>query len=791
VDQPASLGGSAIFTVATSGGAPVTYQWLQDGVPLTNGVGITGANSATLTISNVSFADAALYSVVVGNSTGSVTSDEAVLEVIYAPPSITTQPFSQTVVAGTPVTLSVTASGNQPLTYQWRENGTNLTDGGGISGSATTTLSLANVSVASSGTYSVIVSNSLFAVSSTNAVLTVVPATPAFAATTSLHSFTGGTDGAYPYGGVIQGRDGNLYGMDESGGTAGAGVVFKATLAGTMTPEYGFLGGTNGQSPYGGLVQGANNNFYGSTLLGGADSAGNLFSMTNNGTVTSLYSFTGGSDGAEPVGSLILASDGNFYGTALEGGSDTNGTVYRMTPSGAETTLYQFTGGSDGGEPYAPLIQARDGNFYGTTLIGGANGDGVIFRMSRAGTLTTIVSFNYTNGAEPQGGLVQAADGNLYGTTVVGGSIGYGTVFRVTTNGVLTTLFSFGATNGANPAASLVQGTDGNLYGTTAAGGAGNQGTAFRITTNGLLTTLVWFDGFNGANPQAALVQASDGNFYGTAPYGGPGYNPTAGGGNGTLFRITVPIFATNQFTAAPGIAALPYSATIAVRTDAPGGDSLTFSKVSGPAWLNVATNGALSGTPADANIGTNVFAVALTDANGVSATATMFVIITPDPAPTFLANPFSEPAAAAGAPYAATIATNATAPYLSEGDVLTFALVSGPAWLNVAPTGLLSGTPSASDAGTDTFVVSATDLGGNDAFATLMIYVTAPLTGAISTQGTNISFTWSGGTPPYQIQMTTSLVNPVWQNVGGPTSTTTLLISATNSAAFYRILEQ
>jgi uncharacterized repeat protein (TIGR03803 family) len=726
-DQSAYVGGSALFTVATSGSSPVFYQWQQDGINLTNGGNISGSTTATLRITNVTVSDAALYSVIVSNAFNSIVSDDAVLDVNFSPPDITTQPASQTCVAGTTVMLSVAALGDQPLFYQWQENGTNLTDGGTISGSATSTLTLANVTVANGGNYSVIVSNGLYAVSSDEAVLTVVSVTPPSASMTNLHYFADYGDGAFSYAGLIEGTDGNLYGTAEGGGSSYDGSIFRMTLSGELTLLDNFTGGSSGANPYGCLVQATNQYFYGTTSEGGAYGNGTLFRTTYRGALTFLYSFTGGVDGADPMAGLAQGSDGNLYGTALEGGSNSFGSAFKMTPNGAVTVLHGFTDGTDGGYPYAGLVQGRDGNFYGTTLEGGASGYGTAFSLTTNGTLTTLTSFNYANGGYPEAGLVQGADGNLYGTTFEGGTNGDGTVFRLTTNGTLTTLFSFGGTNGSYPAAALVQGNDGNFYGTASSGGAGGQGTAFKITTNGTLTTLLWFDGLNGANPQAALVQASDGNFYGTTPQGGTDYDPSAGGGYGTIFRLTVPVFISNPFTGTSAIACLPYSANMSGQAIAPSGDTLAFAKVSGPTWLNVATNGVLSGTPTNSDIGTNIFVVSLTDSNGVSASASMDIVVIPDPPPTFLSNPFTEPWANVDEAYAGTIATNATAPYLGAGDILTFAMVSGPAWLNIAANGSLSGTPQGPNGGTNTFVVSVTDLGGSSNTATMLLYVNSP----------------------------------------------------------------
>ena len=273
---------------------------------------------------------------------------------------------------------------------------------------------------------------------------------------------------------------------------------------------------------------------------------------------TTLYSFTGGTDGAQPHARLVQATDGNLYGTTSEGGTSSNctggcGTVFKITPGGALTPLHNFDG-TDGAGPYAGLVQATDGNFYGTTEEGGASsnctgGCGTVFKITPAGVLTTLYSFDGTDGFFPFAGVVQASDGNFYGTTSGGGTSsncsgrGCGTVFQTTPAGVLTTLYSFSGADGATPVAGLVQGSDGNFYGTTSGGGTssncsgGGCGTVFQTTPAGVLTTLHSFSGTDGASPLAALVQASDGNFYGTTEEGGASSNCT--GGCGTVFQIT------------------------------------------------------------------------------------------------------------------------------------------------------------------------------------------------------------------------------------------------------------
>ncbi len=756
-DQTTYVGGNAAFAVATFGASPVFYQWQENGTNLADGGNISGSATATLRITNATLANAAVYSVVVSNAYNSLTSAYAVLQVIYAPPSITSQPASQTRVAGTTATFSVTATGDQPLSYQWLFNGTNLTDGGNLFGSATSTLTITNVNLASAGNYSVVVSNALFIVPSANATLTVIPAATPSVALTELRLLNGGSDGAFPFAGLIQGKDGNLYGTAEGGGTTFHGTIFRLTLSGTFSTLYSFPGGTNGANPYARLAQTTNGNFYGTTANGGKGGYGTLFRMTNSSTVTNLYSFANGNDGAYPQSGLTPGADGNFYSVSFQGGAYGYGSIYRVTPSGGVSGLYEFTGSNNGAYPVADLIQGKDGKLYGATFQGGTSGYGTLFSVTTAGALTTLVSFNSTNGANPEAGVILGPDGSFYGTTFAGGALGYGSVFCWSTNGTLTTLFSFALTNGAGPAGALAFGADGNLYGTTFAGGPANQGTAFRLTTNGVLTTLLWFDGLNGANPQSALVQASDGNFYGTTPLGGPAFNLTAGGGNGTVFRLTVPTFTNSLLQVTAAIACLPYTSSIAGKAVSPGGDTLTYSKISGPAWLMVATNGILTGTPTNSDIGTNLFAVILTDTNGVSASANMSLVVLPDPPASFVSNPFAEPWANIGQSYSASIATNGTAPYLGAGDVLTFGKVSGPAWLDVVAGGQLSGQPDISSAGTNTFLVSVADLGGGSNVATLAIYVnSAPV--FIST---NFALPAATANSPYSGTIATNVFDP------------------------------
>jgi uncharacterized repeat protein (TIGR03803 family) len=390
-----------------------------------------------------------------------------------------------------------------------------------------------------------------------------------------------GTNGAIPeFGSLVQGEDGELYGTTESGGVSpnDGGTVFEITSVGALTTLYGFST-RHGAVPNGGLVLATGGSFFGTTTEGGhhgdrTSSEGTVFKVTPGGTLTTLYSFcaqTDCTDGEAPQASLIQASNGNFYGTTQMGGnpncaiSDEGcGTVFEITSQGALTTLYSFctlTNCTDGAFLLGSVLQATDGNLYGTTESGGANcipdgGCGTVFKLSLSGTLTTLYSFcaqpSCSDGQHPYAGLIQATNGNLYGTTVGGGANNYGTVFEITTGGTLTTLYSFctqtNCADGNGPVAGLFQATDGNFYGTTLYGGAncvpkGGCGTVFEITPESTLTTLYSFcaqanctDGFG---PQAAPVEATNGILYGTTPAGGTG-ECNGGGGCGTIFSIDV-----------------------------------------------------------------------------------------------------------------------------------------------------------------------------------------------------------------------------------------------------------
>jgi uncharacterized repeat protein (TIGR03803 family) len=351
-----------------------------------------------------------------------------------------------------------------------------------------------------------------------------------------LYNFGTNTGDPQQPGALTQGRDGNLYGVSTNSGANSAGTVFKVTPAGTVTVLYSF-DTVHGMTPSYGLALGTDGNFYGATSAGGSSGKGIVFQITPAGTLTVLYQFTGAApDGGRPTVPPVQGTDGNWYGTAYNGGSQALGSVYKLTSAGQFTTLYSFSGG-DGEYPNAPLIQGTDGNFYGTTVGGGPNASGTVFKITPAGQLTTLYSFvDFANGAQPDAPLVQANDGDFYSTTTFGGlptlnvTNNGGVVYKITSVGNLNVVYKLqsGANDGFHPQTGLVQATDGNFYGTTSGVGTGPGGhTLFVVTPQGSFSTLHSFDGTDGEGPDTPMVQHTNGILYGDTAFGGS----AAGGG--------------------------------------------------------------------------------------------------------------------------------------------------------------------------------------------------------------------------------------------------------------------
>ena len=294
---------------------------------------------------------------------------------------------------------------------------------------------------------------------------------------TTLHTFIGGTDGSSPTGRLLPAGDGSFYGTTEDGGSNDAGSVYRITSAGVLTTLYSFPVGQT--FPVNGVVLGSNGNFYGTdNTYALPEGLGGVFQLTPAGVMTAL-----GGVGGFP-NALAVGSDGNIYGTTAYGDSvGVGGAAFEITPAGAVTTLFTFTYDNNGGAPSGGLVQGSDGNFYGATRNGGANDYGTVYQLTPAGVLTILHTFiGGSDGGGPEGELVQAGDGNFYGTTSDGGTNNNGTVFQLTPAGTLTTLYAFTGNDGSAPMAGLAPGGDGGFYGTTEAGGADGDGTIYQLT---------------------------------------------------------------------------------------------------------------------------------------------------------------------------------------------------------------------------------------------------------------------------------------------------------------------
>jgi uncharacterized repeat protein (TIGR03803 family) len=349
---------------------------------------------------------------------------------------------------------------------------------------------------------------------------------------TVLSNFTG-SSGAYPYGGLMQDSAGTIYGTTYSGGSSSAGTMF-ALLYGAEPVLHSFSG-SDGSIPKGGLIRDQSGVLYGTTQEGGAFGFGSVFALNRTGSLTTLYSFAGGSsDGAAHFGGAVLDSSGNIYGTTGSGGLFGLGTVWTVSPSGTESVLYSFSG-PDGSSPaYGSLLLDKSGNLYGVTAWGGASNYGVIFRITTGGSFTVLHNFTGADGSLAYGTPVEDASGNLYGTAAQGGNYGAGTVWKLTPSGVLTVLYHLGAAgtaDGSYPLGGLARDSKGTLYGVTYYGGAYGQGTVFKVKGR----TFTLLHSFNcpldGCYPVGALIEDKSGNLFGTGNVGGA-Y------GSGTIWKV-------------------------------------------------------------------------------------------------------------------------------------------------------------------------------------------------------------------------------------------------------------
>jgi len=372
----------------------------------------------------------------------------------------------------------------------------------------------------------------------------------------SLYSFGAGTnDGANPESGLVpDGLDG-FYGTTTNGGNAdggcdgGCGTIFDITRTGSETIIYAFPYGTNGAFPIAGLTQQRDGSYVGTTQNGGAYGEGMVFELTPYDAELVLYSFRGGRDGAAPRAGLIADKAGNLYGTTSDGGGKGCydhygcGTVFELSPDGEETVLHSFSAGRDGNFPWAGLLLDKEGNLYGTTVYGGAQNCGTVFKLTPQGAETVLHAFKGgSDGCNPYYAPIADDQGNLYGTTFFGGAEGCedgcGTVFKISPEGAETVLYAFqGGEDGDLPFSGVIADKSGNLYGTTSQGaGTGCDahegcGMIFKLTRDGSEILLHTFVGSDGAYPEGGLLLDKNGNLYGTTNGGGAN-------GYGTVFEL-------------------------------------------------------------------------------------------------------------------------------------------------------------------------------------------------------------------------------------------------------------
>lgn len=371
-----------------------------------------------------------------------------------------------------------------------------------------------------------------------------------------------GSRGTWPLAPLLD-VNGTLYGTTSEGGAFHLGTVYSISPSGAQTVLHSFAGNPDGASPYAGLAF-VGGSLYGTTYDGGAEGVGTVFSVSPSGSEKVLYSFTGGSDGGLPSAGLIDVN-GTLYGTTAFGGdlSCTGaypgcGTVYSITTSGSENVLHRFTDGSDGAFPDAELLNVG-GTLYGTTAFGGDphceslySSCGTVYRITTSGSEKTIYRFaGGSDGVMPVGGLIEVK-GKLFGATRDGGGTGCGhpgcgVVYRVSTSGAEKVLHRFGSgsnSDGGDPEGDLVD-VNGTLYGTTrfggvtCSGGLCGPGTIYSVTTTGTEAVLYRFNSGTGRNPSAGLVEAG-GVLYGTTNFGGRGCpRRELIGGCGTVFAFS------------------------------------------------------------------------------------------------------------------------------------------------------------------------------------------------------------------------------------------------------------
>lgn len=577
---------------------------------------------------------------------------------------------------------------------------------------------------------------------------------------TLLYSFIGGaTDGASPDQGMVQGSDGNLYGISTSGGILNDGAIFKCSTSGAESLFY-TLGEGIGYYLSGSLIQAQDGYIYGMTQSGGPLNQGTIFKYSTSGTLSVLHNFIGGTtDGASPCGSLIQASDGNFYGMTNTGGTSNKGTIFKCTTSGTITLLHSFAGGvSDGLTMYGSLIQGTDGNFYGMTNAGGTSNKGIIFMCTPSGAFTLLYSFmgGASDGANPYGSLIQGIDGNLYGMTLNGGSSNYGVVFKCTISGTEVVIHNFagGISDGEYPYGNLIQTNDSTIYGAASGGGTSNLGGIFKCTISGAQPTIESFNfSFFGS-----LMQASDSNFYLFKPISASNgflYGYTRSGTQIASKNLSWPI-SFPPGGSAYGSSLLEYMTTgikkavdcisytyILTDTIVGGGLGCTHH------WSTGATTAVINNISASGG----TYSDTVTNAKGLKVIAT----ITLSALPAYI-------------PITITMGSNQT---ICSGNSTNLSAIGnggfGSFIYNWLPGSLSGSSPSINPVATQVYTVTATDALGCSSKDSMTVNVNQPNTGDTAVISCN-SFKWYGNT-----YTSSSTHTHGFTNVAGCDSTVTL----------------
>ncbi len=470
-----------LYSLTNNAGAPLVWSVSNPSSPFlvspTSGTLLAGGSATIVTVSlnpAVSNLPPGSYSTTLlftNLNDNFVQPRQAVLAIV-TPPAITTQPASEALLVGTTANFSVGIASNALMAYQWGHNGTNLSDGGNVSGSTTSNLTILDVSSNNVGTYFVTLSNAAGVLVSSNASLTLMPSAPVIVQQPTNLTVLPGAPASFSVAAV--GDVPYFYRWMDNGTNLNDGPNFSGVMTSTLTISNVSI--TN-LGTYSVIV---------SNSLGSMTSTGAVLSIVSVSppgiNLSTLWSFGTGTSGEFPYCPLVQIG-ANLYGTTISGGANADGAIFRISTSGLLLTLFSFAS-ANGATPYAGLDVGRDGFLYGDTFAGNTFGDGIVYKISTSGgTLATSARFNGNNGANPVAGLVQGSDNNFYGTSYEGGTFGYGTVFRYTLGGVLTNLFSFNYTDGGFPSGVLVQGSDGNFYGTTENGGTnGGAGTVFKVT---------------------------------------------------------------------------------------------------------------------------------------------------------------------------------------------------------------------------------------------------------------------------------------------------------------------